>query len=483
VGEATEVLDVQDVIAAIAAAEQKQATLSETERSERASKDQAEEMRLGQLQIQLREEGIKHLFEDSFPRPDWTALIKPARLLLISTLQARLLTMLMEALIQEHGWTGFENGLRLFRQVIETCSEKLRPLPSAGGTRFNRYSSLFRGNEPAGQYIKLPTLAFDRIAWFELNGRRICFMDFDAQVRTSRKTPTEAELIAAIAAVPSAERRQWIDAAQSAVAELARFHEAVKADLAGEPDATPEVRERNLKRLGDWTASTQRIIKESIANFEAKFKESGSTQDSDAAQGTSPPGTQAVTNDASQTAGSAPTLEVPQSREMAFAELGAAALYFETTDPHSIVSYHIRRGERWMKLPLTSVLAELVAEGHEIYGILPKPTSTPSTALGSISSPKSDVEPVERSETVPAVPLAAIVPVSTRADAVRRIQAVLSYLGRFEPHSFAKFPLAFAVEVANIPLDRILESAILNETARSALLRELGVSFSKGITK
>ncbi len=475
----TPVLDIDALLSATPALDR---ATDESERQKILAREGAEEGELANLAKQLRDTGGAHLYSDGVSRPNWQELVNACGRILKNTARTtRSLTWLVEGLLQEHGWAGFESGLRAFRQMVETHAATLRPVPGPGESRIPRYAALFNSNAPVGEDIKLPPLAIDRIAVAEVGNRRIGMADFEQTVRSMRKSPALDQMLAAIAAVGPDARAQWSAGAAAVTEELERFCTVVRADLTSDPALSPAVQKRGTDRLDAWRAETLGRIRDTATGVEALFEQSGGAgPKDDTVTGDPPP------------EGDRPRTVVVQAitgpvstRAEAVRELQSAGLYFDSADPHSPVGYHIRCAQRWMDMPVTLVLDELVGGGHMVFNMLPKvpqpppvPPATPvPEAAAAIGTEGGGAAETPAAPPPPPPPIRA----ASRADAIGRVRAVLQYLDDVEPHSFAKFPLAFAVQIVNIPLQQILEGVLVDESSRYEVMKRLGLTFKPGL--
>ena len=62
-------------------------------------------------------------------------------------------------------------------------------------------------------------------------------------------------------------------------------------------------------------------------------------------------------------------LTTPETREEAFAMLGAVAQYFKAAEPHSPVPYLVERAVRWGRMPLEDWLRDVIREDNVVDSI------------------------------------------------------------------------------------------------------------------
>jgi type VI secretion system protein ImpA len=419
---------------------------------------------LNQLSLALRELDGKYVYLGRGPAPDWLELINKASEFVKNTSRhVRAMTWLLEALLQRHGWEGLASGAKLFRRMLQTSPATVRPIPNASTSRMDRLKMFLTGDEPAGRDYKLSPFALDRVALCTVSGRPTSLLDLILVEKGIRKSPTSSEIAEGLASVSTENRERWFDAAKLASSELRLLREAIKADLAHDVEVPEEERESNLAKLEASFMRFEGAINTAVQAARLRFESQ------------SPPAAQTGAR-----AAPAPAKKAVRTRGDAIRTLNAAATYFETADPHSIVAYHIRKALRWMNQPVSTVMAELVAMKQDVplLPVAPAAEAAPKSPGGG-DLPQAESKTVSPGQIEGTSHVEAERPLKAddRDQAITFIKDAIKFLEEVEKHSFAKFPLDFSVKIANMPLQEILEGLIVDDNARKQLFSKLGVTF------
>lgn len=297
--------------------------------------------------------------------PQWREMAREIPVLLTErTKDLEYVAWLIEALCREHGFVGLADGFILARELLLNHWDNLYPEPDEEGlaTRIAPLVGL-NGLDAEGTLIQpilsVPLFQSDNggyfAAWHAEQAAEVGRLDEDRalnRIKTGAASPEALQ--GAVATTPVEElasTRQAIHRAQQAFGELSD----VMDDVMGEPQPTTNIRQaldRCLSvlshhagvRIDEW--NRQHVADAAPANVASD--ENSSSQGSDV---TSP---RTVVD---------PVQVAIESRAEALSELRHLSDFFLKTEPHSPVSYAIRKAVRWSELSLPELMQELIDDG------------------------------------------------------------------------------------------------------------------------
>ena len=307
----------------------------------------------------------KRIEGDPESQPDWGPILELAPEVIASkSKDLEVAAWLIEALLQEHGFPGLRDGLRLARELSERFWDQLHPQPDEDGME-----------------VRVAALA-------GLNGfdREGILVDEINNVPLTAKGPSDRPFVqwhyrqaANLAGITDPEKRQKrIDAGDVTRDMLDGAEAATSLDLAqGLRDDLSECLEELTKlvavleaRCGKDrdggpaappTAMIRDALKECLRIVEAIAAAKGGGDGSGAGPAGGG-GEQAAGGEGGGGPGAVMTGGAIRSREDAFQALLQVARFFKQTEPHSPISYALERAVRWGKMPLPDLLGELIGE-------------------------------------------------------------------------------------------------------------------------
>ena len=305
---------------------------------------------------------------------DWPRVIELASdALATQTKDLRIGTWLAEALVEQHGFVGLRDGLKVMRGLQLDFWDQLYPESDDDDldARANALALLDRQLSVAVKRVPLTDGA---------GGLRYAYSDweesqkFDIPAGARELDSAEEERLNELRARATAEGKitseQW-RAAKNTTPE--QFYEATY-DLLGEcltafhelNTTIDEKFERQApalrslqSALEDVRALVERIVQEK-RTLNPKLATARAVVSGEKQAGLPVEGNGAGGASTMQLRGSSSERGVIASREEAYQKLAEAATYFREAEPHSPVSYLVERAIRWGQMPLESWLAEVV---------------------------------------------------------------------------------------------------------------------------
>lgn len=298
--------------------------------------------------------------------PQWREMAREIPVLLTErTKDLEYVAWLIEALCREHGFVGLADGFMLARELLLNHWDNLYPAPDEEGlaTRIAPLVGL-NGLDAEGTLIQpilsVPLFQSDDggafATWHAEQAAEVGRLDEDrARNRINTGAASPEQLQAAVASTPVedlASTREAIHRAQQAFADLSE----VMDEVMGEPQPTTNIRhalDRCLSilshhagsRIDEWTSQhAPQAATVADGNGEAGIDDAGLEES------TARPRVD-------------PVQVAIESRAEALAELRRLSDFFLKTEPHSPVSYAIRKAVRWSELSLPELMQELIDDG------------------------------------------------------------------------------------------------------------------------
>lgn len=306
---------------------------------------------------QLRKTSKDPLDSSADKTPEWGQIVELATNVLATRTKDLLIAgWLTEALVREHGFAGFRDGLQLIRGLANRFWDGLHPAPEDGdlATRAAPLNWLTTADGGARMPVALreiplaPSADGAILNWNVWNLRRVAPQGKDEKEDVFKRRTAEGE-----------QQRQLFDSAVDA-APIA-FYQTLLADIDACLAEIKQLETDLDEKLGDQGPSWQEL-RRSIDDIRVfvygVLKRRGGLNEPAAAVDSTQETTVAATEDTGSAAGSGPI----RSRTDAIARLEEAAEFFHRTEPHSPVAYLVRRAVRWAGLPFEEVLAELVKD-------------------------------------------------------------------------------------------------------------------------
>lgn len=285
---------------------------------------------------------------------------------------------LSEALLRRHGFAGLRDGVKLISGLIERFWDGIHPLPDEGdmSVRTSPLSWLASDNSGARfsavvREVKLaPSSNSDIYNWNFWHLRRVSPQAEGEKEDAFKKRKAEAgekekAFDAAVDSAPISFYQNLSADIDACTAEIDLLKTALNTRLG---DDSP-VFDGMLSAIADIRSFVQSILKRR-GGLPA---ESSDVADTVAADGQTP---SQSNGDNSANVRGGPI----RSRADAIARLEEVATFFSDTEPHSPVSYLVRRSIRWAGMPFADVLGELVKDDKlvkqigETLGIVSGPT-------------------------------------------------------------------------------------------------------------
>ena len=266
---------------------------------------------------------------------------------------------LSEALVRTHGFEGLRDGLKLMRRLIEEYWDKgLHPNPKQHGLEDSMRMLAALNVVEGGDGTLIQPIKQVPLTEKSDDGGPFTLLDYQgaAALEIARIEKAEAQTSPQF----RTRNRELItqclselDSLDPLVAQKCKesFTPGDDADLESLTPSTSKIRE-TLTACQDFLGGSQEPTAVSPPD-----------------PGKHPPPVQ-------------PAAGPIQNREHAFQQLTQVALYFEQAEPHSPISYALKRIVRWGDLPLPKLLAELIqdqgarSEVYKMVGIPPEETKS-----------------------------------------------------------------------------------------------------------
>ena len=281
-----------------------------------------------------------------------------------------------EALVNNHGFAGLRDGLRVMAGLHERFWEGV-------------YPEIYRGDEEPddeGNPPPLPEDAYDaRILILEAMDRSVALALRNVPLTRSvfghhsfEKFEYSSKFVIPedLDSLDADERRyietqkaegkitaeQWQKARDATPADFYRLQFALLGESAREFESLRRVvneRYENApgfpqleKTLDQITSAVRNVLKEKVPDFGREGAAAGAPPAAEQASGDAP--------GASADGGASSAAGQPRSRQEALRKLQEVAEFFRRTEPHSPVSYLVRRAVKWGNMPLDAWLGEVL---------------------------------------------------------------------------------------------------------------------------
>ncbi|HTN01919.1 MAG TPA: type VI secretion system protein TssA [Planctomycetaceae bacterium] len=310
---------------------------------------------------QLRKTSKDPLDSSADKTPEWGRVVDLATEALATRTKDLLIAgWLTEALVREHGFAGFRDGLRLIRELADRFWEGLHPLSEDGdlATRSAPLSWLTTAGGGARMPVALreiplaPSADGALLNWNFWNLRRVAPQGKDEKEDSFKRRTAEGEqkrqlFDSAVDGAPIAYFQTLLADMDACLAEIALLEKLLDQKLADQAPSWQDLR-RSIDEI--------RVFVYGVLKRRGGLNEPAAAA---AADGTAQEAAVATTAaDAGSATGSGPI----RSRSDAIARLEEAAEFFHRSEPHSPVAYLVRRAVRWAGMPFEEVLAELVKD-------------------------------------------------------------------------------------------------------------------------
>lgn len=299
--------------------------------------------------------------DDANP-PDWKLVQQLAtKALAEKAKDLEIAAYLIEALLRLNGFAGLRDGFRLTRELVEKFWDGLYPLPEKDPPPDEpplaaRIAPLVSLNGEDGEGTLIAPMARVPITEATSIGDPYTLAHFNEGTSLKRitdKATLDKKLASgavslemfkkAVAETQAPFYRNLVEDLNACTAEFAKFGEVLNKRCDGRGPPTSNIRNALNKCL--------ETVKQEAGD---KWKPVEPSKDGPKKDGAAEPG-----------APGAPATAVPavlQSREQALETLRKVAEFFRHTEPHSPVSYTLEQVERWARMALPDLWAELIAD-------------------------------------------------------------------------------------------------------------------------
>lgn len=300
---------------------------------------------------------------------EWRPVMeKAATLLEEKTKDLEVAAWYTEALVRYHGFAGLRDGFKLILQLVESYWDDLYPLPDEDGME-TKVAPLTGLNGEGGDgtliapirniMITEDTSAGHFAFWQYQQALDIAKIpDEDQQEQRIAATGISLEVIQrAIDESSESYCRDTLEDIEQCLETYQALIQAVDADERAGKDGPPSSNIRNT--LQEVLGGFRHLTKDKIIDIVEEETE----ETDELAEGGS-----AVNASGGATVASGPI----KSREQAFKQLLEIADFFLKTEPHSPVSYLLKKTVRWGRMPLTELMRELLPDdsAQETYSSL-----------------------------------------------------------------------------------------------------------------
>ncbi|MBN2490934.1 MAG: type VI secretion system protein TssA [Planctomycetes bacterium] len=299
--------------------------------------------------------------------PDWNVVVEAAKAMLSGASKDLVVaTWLAEALLHEHGFGGLRDGFRLARELVERFWEGLHPMPDEEGAA-GRVSELAGLNGADRDGLLVDCIHDVPLTEGSSAGPFVCWQyrkaesleaiaDPDRRQRLSAEPDavTSETIRQAEAETSAAFSRQLREDLQSCLDEFGQLDQLLEQTCGTGPDGEP---------IAPPTSRIRGALKECLDIVEAYAGGAREAEDRDGdKQGEA--GKRAPVAEGMATGKTLPTVGAGEvrDREHAFQLLLGIAEFFRRTEPHSPISYVLRRAVEWGRMPLPKLFSELIDE-------------------------------------------------------------------------------------------------------------------------
>lgn len=312
-----------------------------------------------ELKAARQEQDRDAIGSDNPVEPNWQLVLDKATDALAHRSKDLMLAgYLMQALVEQHGFPGLRDSLRLVNGLLDSFWEGL--YPQADGDDLEPrvapivwFTEADRGGRIPSRVREVPLVGAktgdgEVCSWSYWKSRYVQpkgeTEDESAYAERKAKADERAKLFEdAVAPVPVDHFVQLQEDIDQSAAELTRLSAQLDEKFGDNAPGISALRQS----LEDCTALVRRIIKEKGGVAPGEEAEAGG-------EGA----------DAAGAVGGQPALATGpvKSRADALRRLSEVAEYFRHAEPHSPVSYLVERAAAWGRMPLDRLLAELVKD-------------------------------------------------------------------------------------------------------------------------
>lgn len=271
-----------------------------------------------------------------------------------------------EALVRQYGFQGLRDGFRLIHGLIEQYWDNLYPLPDEDGVE-TRVASLSGLNGEGAEGVLIVPIRNVAITQGSEPGP-FSFWKYQQALEVEKIIDAEAKADKASklgfsnedvnSAVNESSETFFVDIRDDLSISIDTFKEigSMLDEYCGINDAPPVSNIINI--LGDCLGAVNHIGKYKLPSDDeendSQALDSGGSNDGDTA------------GQSTQTSGPI------KNREDAFKKLTEISEFFRKTEPHSPISYILKRAVKWGEMPLEDLMRELIPDSsaRDAYGSL-----------------------------------------------------------------------------------------------------------------
>lgn len=265
-------------------------------------------------------------------KADWNGIVREATAILTKTSKDVLVaTRLAEALVKLHGHAGLKDGVRLLRELVESCWDRLNPPIEDGDVEVR--AGPFHWLDDAERGARFPS-TIRLLPLFSFEGVRYSWVDW-APPSEGRVSPTRAAFEKAAAVAPRAECERLARHMDEALEDLKKLQAALTAKMGPAAPGLTNVQQA----ITDCRALLKPIV-------DARPVE-------------------APTNDIPKEgtpASAAKPARAAVTRADAYRQLAEAADLLEKLEPHSPIPHLVKRAVELGALPFPQLIKELVRD-------------------------------------------------------------------------------------------------------------------------
>jgi type VI secretion system protein ImpA len=290
--------------------------------------------------------------------PEWDQIASLATELLATRSKDLLIAgWLAEALLRTYGFRGMRDGFKVIRSLCEQYWDQLHPLPEDGDLSIRAAPLAWLMSHDGGARLPAaireapvaPAAAGEILNWNFWNLRRPAPQGKDEKEEAFKKRNAESE-----------QKRQLFDGSVETAPVV--YYQALLADIdagVAELDALTFILDQRLADQSPSSTELKKAIAEIRVFVYDVLKRRGGLPSTAAVEA---PVDQVMSANGSPAETNNSSTGPPRSRMQAIARLEEAAQYFTESEPHSPVSYLVRRAIRWADMPFADVLGELVKD-------------------------------------------------------------------------------------------------------------------------
>ncbi len=306
----------------------------------------------------------KRLEGDSGAVPDWAPILTMGpEVIAGKSKDLEVAAWLIEALLQEHGFPGLRDGLRLARELSQKFWDHLKPPADEDGmgVRIAALAGL-NGFDREGilvdeiNNVPLTETGASDGPFFQWHYRQAANLQAIADPEKRQKRIAAGDMT-----------REILDRAEAATS--LGFAQGLRDDLAQCLDELVKLaavldekcgKDREGSPASPPTGMIRAALKECLGIAEAMVAAKGGTK-GPGGDGKGGGGVSEGDGRGGGGGGGVSTGTI-RNRDDAFQSLLQVARFFKETEPHSPISYALERAVRWGKMPLPDLLGELIGE-------------------------------------------------------------------------------------------------------------------------